>query len=289
MPIDPFSGREMSIDNVFVTTDEACELAPTGRLRAAINFGNPILANRHPKTGEPCGVSVDLATRLAALIDAPLQLILYASAGEVVAGCERGEWDVAFVARDPLRGKGIEQTCPYLLIEGAYLVPENSPIRQNGDVDRTGARVVVGKGSAYDLYLSRALKEAEIVRSSTSPAVVETMMSEGYEVAAGVRQQLEYDAARFPGLRMLPERFMVIEQAMGAPKGREAAADLLNRFIVHMVECGFVRSSLKAHGIRGACVAPFARDSTRGQYRAEDALHSAMQVPSPAAASPLRT
>ena len=247
----------MSVDNVLATSEEACELVPTGQLRAAINFGNPILANRDPKTGGPCGVSVDLATRLATLIAAPLELILYASAGEVVAGCEQGEWDVAFVARDPLRGKGIEQTRPYLLIEGAYLVTKNSPIRQNDDVDRTGTRVVVGKGSAYDLYLSRALGKAEIVRSSNSPAVVETMMSDGYEVAAGVRQQLEYDAARFPGLRTLPERFMVIEQAMGTPKGRQAAACLLNRFVVHMIQCGFVRSSLTAHGIRGACVAPF--------------------------------
>jgi polar amino acid transport system substrate-binding protein len=171
----------MSLDKVFVTSEEACELTPTGRLRAAINFGNPILANRDPKTGDPYGVSVDLATRLAALINAPLQLILYDAAGEVVAGCERGEWDVAFVARDSLRGKGIEQTRPYLLIEGAYLVPENSPIRQNDGVDRTGTRVVVGKGSAYDLYLSRALQKAEIIRSPTSPAVVKTMMSEGYE------------------------------------------------------------------------------------------------------------
>ncbi|WP_233855133.1 ABC transporter substrate-binding protein [Paraburkholderia sp. HD33-4] len=246
----------MSPDNVFATSDEACELTPTGQLRAAINFGNPIFANRDPKTGEPNGVCVDLATRLAALIDAPVQLVLYDAAGEVVAGCERGEWDVAFVARDPVRGKGIEQTRPYLLIEGAHLVPENSPIRRNEDVDRTGTRVVVGKGSAYDLYLSRTLQKAAIVRSPTSPAVVETMVSEGYEVAAGVRQQLEYDATHLSGLRLLPERFMVIEQAMGTPKGRDAAAHLLDRFVTHMVECGFVKSSLEAHGIRGACVAP---------------------------------
>lgn len=257
----------MSIDNVFVTSEEACELAPTGQLRAAINFGNPILANRDPKTGEPYGVSVDLATRLAALIEAPLHLVLYDAAGEVVAGCERGQWDVAFVARDPLRGKGIEQSRPYLLIEGAYLVAENSPIRQNEDVDRTGTRVVVGNGSAYDLYLSRALQKAAIVRSPTSPAVVKTMVSEGYEVAAGVRQQLEYDATHFSGLRMLPGRFMVIEQAMGTPIGRKAAAHLLDRFVTHMVECGFVRSSLEAHGIRGACVAPALRTAGFGFQR----------------------
>jgi len=108
------------------------------------------------------------------------------------------------------------------------------------------------------LYLSRVLQKAEIVRSTTSPAVVETMVSEGYEVAAGVRQQLEYDASHISGLRMLRGRFMVIEQAMGTPKGREAAAHFLNRFVMRMVEGGFVQSSLEAHGIRGACVATFA-------------------------------
>jgi len=203
-------------------------------------------------------VSVDLAIRLANLIGVPLRLVLYDAAGEVVSGCERGEWDVAFVARDPLRGKGIEQTHPYVLIEGAYLVAGHSPIERNDDVDRAGTRVVVGKGSAYDLYLSRVLQQAEIVRAPTSPAVVEMMLSDGCEVAAGVRQQLVFDAGRIPGLRMLPGRFMVIEQAMGTPKGRTAAARVLERFVVEMIQCGFVASSLETHGIRGAIVAPAA-------------------------------
>jgi polar amino acid transport system substrate-binding protein len=245
----------MSFDTEFVTPAAVAELTPTGCIRAAINFGNPILAKRDPGTGKPAGVSVDLAQRLAETLAAPLQFVLYEAAGEVVAGCERSEWDVAFVARDPVRGKGIEQTRPYIVIEGAYLVPEHSTIRSRGEVDKEGTRVVVGKGSAYDLFLSRELRHASIVRSPTSPEVVETMLSTQCEVAAGVRQQLEHDASRLPGLRVLPGCFMVIEQAMGTPKGRASAARLLDQFVADAIESGFVASSLAAHGIKGATVA----------------------------------
>ncbi|RQR31506.1 ABC transporter substrate-binding protein [Burkholderia sp. Bp9143] len=240
---------------MYVTSQGIAELTPAGCVRAAINFGNPILAHRDPESGEAKGVSVDLATKLAGLLDVSLQLVLYDAAGDVVAGCERGEWDVAFVARDPVRGNAMDQTRPYVLIEGAYLVPEVSPVRSNEAVDEIGTRVVVGKGSAYDLYLTRMLHNATIVRSATSPAVVDTMLAQGCEVAAGVRQQLEFDANRLPGLRMLPGQFMVIEQAMGTPKGRPAAFRLLNEFVVQVIASGFVSHALVEHGILGATVA----------------------------------
>jgi polar amino acid transport system substrate-binding protein len=242
-----------------VSRDARDQLAPTGVLRAAINFGNPILAKRHQETGEPTGVSVDLATRLAAWLDVPILFVLYEAAGDVVAGCERGEWDVAFVARDPLRSRGIEQTQPYLFIEGAYLVPQQSLLQSNEEVDVADARVVVGKGSAYDLFLTRTLQHATIVRALTSPEVVDTMVRDQCDVAAGVRQQLEADAERLGNLRMLPGRFMVIEQAMGTPKGRPAATGLLENFVTHAIQSGFVASALVAHGIAGAAVAT--RDS----------------------------
>ncbi|WP_346778881.1 ABC transporter substrate-binding protein [Burkholderia sp. Se-20373] len=245
----------MTLDSTFATSQGIAELTPTGCLRAAINFGNPILAVRDPESGEAKGVSVDLAMKLAGLLDVSLQLVLYDSAGDVVTGCERGEWDVAFVARDPVRGKAIDQTRPYVLIEGAYLVPEVSPIRSNDEVDAIGTRVVVGNGSAYDLYLTRVLHNATLVRAATSPAVVDTMLAQGCEVAAGVRQQLEFDANRLSGLRMLPGQFMVIEQAMGTPKGRPAAFRLLNEFVVKAIEFGFVSHTLVEHGILGATVA----------------------------------
>lgn len=231
-------------------------LAPDGTLRASINLGNPILAGKGPD-GQPRGVSVDLATALADRLALPLSLVVFDSAGKSVEAVTNGVADVGFFAVDPLRGEGVAFTAPYVLIEGAYLVREDSPIRDNGQVDREGVTVTVGKGSAYDLYLTRELKHATIARAPTSPTVVDTFVSQRHDVAAGVRQQLEADLARFPGHRVLPGRFMVIAQAMGLPKGRgEAAASLLRGFVEEMKAGGFVHQALARHGIAGASVAP---------------------------------
>lgn len=231
------------------------EFAPGGTLRAAINFGNPILASKDPVTGEASGVSVDLARELAKRLGLPLQLVTYNAAGKVVEGVLAQQWDIGFVAIDPDRGRDMDYSAPYVIIEGAYMVPQASPIRVNADVDKTGNRVVVGKGSAYDLYLTRAIKQAEIVRAPTSPAVTDTMLEKKLEVAAGVRQQLEADAKRVPGLRMLEGRFMVINQAMALPKNRPAALNYLTAFVEEMKTSGFVAEALKRHRIAGAAVA----------------------------------
>lgn len=234
----------------------ATAVAPTGTLRAAINFGNPILAVKDAATGAPRGVSVDLARELGRRLGVPVELVLYPAAGKVVDGLKAGEWDVGFVAIDPVRAADMDYTAPYLIIEGAYLVPQSSPIKQNADVDRDGVRVVVGAGSAYDLYLTRELKRARIIRASTSPAVVDTMVAQSVEVAAGVKQQLEADARRIPGVRLLEGRFMVINQAMAAPKGRSEGARYLARFIEEMKASGFVAAALQRHRIEGAAIAP---------------------------------
>ena len=231
------------------------ELAPSGTLRAAINFGNPILASKDAASGEARGVSVDLARELGKRLGVPVELVTYTAAGKVVEGARSNEWDIAFVAIDPKRGADMEQTAPYVVIEGAYLVPQASPIRNNADVDRQGTRVVVGAGSAYDLYLSREIRNAQLVRSPTSPLVVDTMVQQGYEVAAGVRQQLEADAKRLPGLRLLEGRFMVINQAMATPKGRQSGARYLGEFVEEMKASGFVAQALARHRIEGAAVA----------------------------------
>lgn len=158
---------------------------------------------------------------------------------------------------DTVRGAGIGFTASYVLIEGCYLVRDDSPLRENGDVDHDGIRVAVGAGSAYDLYLSRELKHPLIVRAPTSPTVVDTFVEHGLEVAAGVRQQLEADAKRLPGHRLLPSRFMVIQQAMGLPKGRgEIAREFLAAFVEDMKSSGFVNAALTRHGIEAAPVAP---------------------------------
>ena len=232
------------------------DLAPMGKLRAAINFGNPILATRDPATGEARGVSVDLARELAKRLGVPPELVLFNAAGKVTEALQSNAWDVAFVAIDPARAVDMEFTAPYVIIEGAYLVPSSSPIAANADVDREGIRVVVGAGSAYDLYLSRELKRARLVRAPTSPLVVDTMVAEKLDVAAGVKQQLEADAKRVAGVRLLDGRFMIIQQAMAAPKGRMAGARYLAQFVEEMKASGFVAQALARHGIEGASIAP---------------------------------
>ncbi|WOP16397.1 ABC transporter substrate-binding protein [Ottowia sp. SB7-C50] len=233
--------------------------APTGTLRASINLGNPILANRDAASGQPFGVSIDLANGLAQALGVPIEMVVFDAAGKSVEAVEQERADIGFFAIDPKRGEHIAFTAPYVLIEGSYMVPEASPLQANDEVDRAGTRVVVGKGSAYDLFLTRELKAADIVRAPTSPAVVDVFVEQQAEVAAGVRQQLESDLARFPGHRLLPGRFMVIQQAMGVGKARGAdAAAYLAAYVERQKASGFVDDALRRHGIQGASVAPAA-------------------------------
>ena len=237
------------------TAPAIAELGGTGKLRAAINFGNPILANRNAN-GEAYGVSVDLAREAARRLGLPAELVLFNSAGNVVDAIKAKQVDLAFVAIDPVRAADMDYTSPYVIIEGAYLVRNDSALQRNEDVDKAGTRVAVGRGSVYDLFLTRELKSATLVRAPTSPAVTDLFIAQNLEVAAGVKQQLQGDAKRVGGVRLLPGRFMVIEQAMGVPKGRVAAQAWLSGFIEEMKASGFVADALKRHGIEGAVVAP---------------------------------
>ncbi|MBL0419869.1 ABC transporter substrate-binding protein [Ramlibacter sp. AW1] len=237
--------------------DLARAFAPTGRLRASINLGNPILAGRRPASGEVFGVSIDLARALGERLGLPVDLLVFDTAGRSVEAVTREEADIGFFAIDPERGKGIRFTAPYVLSEGCYLVREGSALASDDEVDRPGARVVVGQGSAYDLHLSRTLQHATIERAPSSPAVVDTFVAGSADVAAGVKQQLEADARRLGGLRLLPGHFMVIRQAMGCPARREpAVGDALAAFVEDMKASGFVAQALARHGIDGASVAP---------------------------------
>ena len=241
-----------------VSAETIRALAPQGVLRASINLGNPILAGVDAQ-GVPKGVSVDLARAFAQRLGVGLELVVFDAAGKSVEAVRAEQADIGFFAIDPLRGEGIAFTAPYVLIEGSYLVRADSPLQTNDEVDQSGRTVTVGKGSAYDLFLSRELKHATIERAPTSPAVVDTFITHGHDVAAGVKQQLEADAQRLGGLRLLPGRFMVIQQAMGTPKGRGAAAQAalaaLAQFVEDMKASGFVAEALARHGIQGASVA----------------------------------
>jgi len=231
--------------------------APTGKLRASINTGNPVLARKDAAGGQPIGVSIDLAQAFADQLGVALELAVFDTAAKSVDALESGLADIGFFAIDPLRGEEIAFTAPYVLIEGSYLVRSDSPIKSNDEVDCAGYRVAVGQGSAYDLYLARQLKHAQIVRAPSAPAVIDLFIEQQLEVAAGVRQMLVADAQRFPGLRLLPGRFMVIRQAMATPKGRgEAAAAVLCQFVEQMKAGGCVEKALARHGGAGAVVAP---------------------------------
>ena len=230
-------------------------LAPTGQLRAVINLGNAVLAGLDAQQ-QPVGVSVDMARELARRLGLPLQLTVVKTAAESVAALAQQQVDIGFVAIDPVRGRELAYTAPYVTIEGAYLVRNNSPLHNNTGVDQAGHRVVVGKGSAYDLFLTREIKHATLVRVASSQAVVDDFLSQGHEVAAGVRQQLEKDAARLGGVRLLPGRFMAIEQAMAVPKTRDAAVvAFVHQVVEELKASGFVAQALARHRIEGVAVA----------------------------------
>lgn len=232
--------------------------APTGTLRVGINLGNPILANENPQTHELYGITIDIAHEIGKRLSLPVKLTPFKTAGNTVDAVKTGDIDLVFVAIDPVRGADISYTPPYIQIEGAYMVKTSSSIQQNDQVDVSGNEIVVGKGSAYDLYLSREIKNATLLRAASSQAVVDDFMSGKGNVAAGVKQQLESDAKRYEGLRMLPGRFMVINQAIGIPKARpqyEQTTTYLSDLITQLKQSGFVAKSMHEHKIEGAKVA----------------------------------
>lgn len=236
------------------------QIAPTGKLRAAINFGNSVLAQKDPASGEARGVSVDLARELARRLDVPIELVTFDAAGRVFEALKTNAWDIAFLAIDPARATEISFTAPYVVIEGAYMVRADSPLKTNDDVDREGVKVVVGKGSAYDLYLSRALKRAQIVRAPTSPEALDWFIkNRTYDVAANIKQPLVAYAKANPAMRVMDGRFMAIEQAMGTPRGRDAGAAYLREFIEDVKASGFVARGLERSGQKDAAVAPPSR------------------------------
>jgi polar amino acid transport system substrate-binding protein len=234
------------------------ELAPSGRLRAAFNYGNPVLAAWNPATGEASGISADLARELARCLGVPVDFVPYDAAGKVVAALASGAWDICFLAIDPLRAADIRFTAAYVVIEGVYLVADRSPIGDNAGIDRPGTRVGVIVGSAYDLFLTRELKEATLVRASSFEAVLELWTKGELDCIAGVKPQLEEAARRIPGFRLLPGRFMAINQAMGTPRGRDAGAKYLHDFVEEMKRSGFIARAFARHRIEGASMAPLA-------------------------------
>ena len=236
--------------------DAVKELAPTGKLRAAINYGNGVLAQKGPDGG-PRGVSADLSRELAKRLGVPLAFVTFEAAGKAFEAARANAVDVLFVAIEPARAAEVEFTPPYVLIEGAYLVPKDSPLRDPADVDRPGMRIAVGENSAYDLYLRRTLKHATLLRTAGGCCKnIDLFRAEKLDAAAGVRQPLAEYAKQHDDVRVMEQPFQQIRQAMATPKGRPAAAAYLRDFIEEMKASGFVADALKRSNQLDAQVAP---------------------------------
>lgn len=230
-----------------ITPQLLAELAPNGTLTAAINFGNPVLAQRGAD-GEPNGVSVALAKALAAELGVDLKMQTFDAAGKVFAALEEGAWNLAFLAIEPVREAQIHFSEPYVLIEGTYLVKQGAPYSRVEQLDGAGVRLAVGKGAAYDLYLSRTLQHAELVRADTSAGAVDLFIEQNLDAAAGVRQPLQKVADGDSRYRVLEGSFTAIRQAMAVPRGNQAAAAYVRDFVERSLRSGFVRGALLATG-----------------------------------------
>src|SRR3954447_1989311 len=237
-----------------ISPDVLKDLAPTGTLRASINLGNIVLANGTPDN--PGGITPELARELAKRLGVPSQLKCFDAAGKAFNAMKAGEVDIVFLAIEPVRAAEIEFTAPYVIIEGVYMVPKDSALKTPADVDRPGIRVAVNKASAYDLFLTRTLKNATLVRSEDG---AQLFIDEKLDAAGGVKQALQAFAKGRSDVRLMSERFMEIQQAMGTGKGKLAGAAYLRGFIEEMKGNGFVADALKRSGQHDAAVAPAAK------------------------------
>ena len=239
-----------------IPADVARELAHDGVIRAAINFGNPVLAQRDPASGEPRGVSVAIAHELAQRCGLPVSFVTFDAAGKVFAALAQQAWDIAFLAVDPERATQLDFTRPYVIIEGSYMVRTDSPLHSIDAFDRPGVRIAVGQGSAYELHLSRTLRHAELVRAATGAEAIARFLRDDLDAVAGVKSPLLRHAAQHPGLRVIDGRFMAIEQAVAVPKGRAHALRYLQEMLRELKQSGFIAHSLQETGQADALVAP---------------------------------
>ena len=231
------------------------ELVPTGTLRAGINTGNAILA-RKDAGGEWRGVAIDLTKELAQRLGVPHEMVLFDTVGAMVDAAKTGAWDVAFLGSEPARETVIGFTSAYLEIEATYLVPGASPLRNAAEVDREGIRVSAPARANYELYLTRTLQRAQLVRADGAEAAFDLLTSGKVDALAGLKQALIGLAEKMAGSRMLDGRFMAVQQSIGVPKGRDAALAYLRGFVQDVKTSGLVARAIEQTGARGVSVAP---------------------------------
>lgn len=235
------------------------ELAPTGTLRAALNFSNFLLTGKDPATGAPRGVAIDMANELGRRLGVPVAFVGFDSPGKLADAAGSNVWDVGFIGAEPTRANVIDFTAAYVEIEATYLVPAGSPLRTIADVDRPGVRISVSNRSAYELYLSRTIKQAQLMRVDGVDASYDQFVAQKHEALAGLRPRLISDVTRLAGSKILEGRFTAVQQAIGIPKGRSAAgAAYLRAFAEDVKASGFVAQAIernKAHGLTVAAKA----------------------------------
>ena len=230
------------------------DLTPTGKLRVGVNLGNFLLVQRNAD-GSIRGIVPDLAQELARRLGVAAELRRYEKVGDVADGANKDEWDVAFIGAEPQRAAEIDFTAPYVEIEATYLVPAGSPIKSIAGVDRKGVRIAVAGRSAYDLWLSRNIKNAELVRAENIEGSCQVFVKDKLEVLAGLKPRLMDDLAKLPGARILDGRFTAVQQAIGTPKGRPEGAAYLRKFAEDIKASGLVAQLIERHGVRGLSVA----------------------------------
>lgn len=232
------------------------ELAPTGTLRIGLNHGNFLLVTPGSSSTEPRGVAPDLARELGRRLGVPVEFLRFDTAGQLADAVRTGAWDVAFLGAEPQRANEIAFTAAYLEIPATYLVPAGSPIRSIADVDREGVRIAVAEKSAYDLFLSRSVQHARLVRTRGIDASFDLFVRDKLEALSGLRPRLLMDVQKLPGARVLEGQFTAVQQAVGTPKARAAGATYLRAFVEDVKASGLVAEAIARHGVQGVSVAP---------------------------------
>lgn len=231
-------------------------LAPSGRLRAGINYSNFLIVQRDAASGALRGIAPDLAKALGEKLGVPVDLVAYDSPSRMGDDAPNDQWDVAFLGAEPARAQVIAFTAAYLEIPSGYLVPAGSKIQSIDEVDRPGVRIAVAARAAYDLFLSRSLKHAELVRANGIEASEELFVRERCDALAGLKPGLMACAARIPGSRVLDGRFTAVQQAIGTPRARVEGARFLRTFVEDGKVSGLIGGLIQRHGIAGVNVAP---------------------------------
>jgi polar amino acid transport system substrate-binding protein len=233
------------------------ELAPTGRLRVGLILSNQVLVTKDAQTGELRGVTVALGKALAKRIGVPFEPVGYANPAALVGSFNRNEWDIAFLAFDPARARDVEFSPPYMVVDNTYLVPPGSKVESVEAADQRGVKIAVPERSAPDLFLSRNLKAAEIVRvPGGADAAIEVLRSGSADAYAENAHMLSLYSDRLPGSRVLEGRYTVIQHAVATPKGKGAAAEYVRQFIEESKGDGTTREAIVQAGLRRAAVAP---------------------------------